>query len=43
MGNHFHLVVETPNGNLVEPIRSLLRTWPGTAGAGGGQGRKDRG
>lgn len=27
MGNHFHLVVETPNGNLVAGMRWFLSTY----------------
>jgi hypothetical protein len=27
MGNHFHLVVETPHANLVEGMRWLLSTY----------------
>jgi REP element-mobilizing transposase RayT len=27
MGNHFHLVVETPNGNLIDGMHWLLSTY----------------
>jgi hypothetical protein len=34
MGNHFHLVVETPQGNLVAGMNWLIETYAARSGMG---------